>query len=114
MNIHCIVSHFTVAHTEKLEKKIIKYLNIVCEYEIVGLGGKEAPLASALSVLNILLMSQSVDKLAHLCKSKKKLYSYSKFYSKIKIIMKNNIQKIINITIFENIRTCIFRFYIIK
>lgn len=57
-----------VAHVDRLERKIIKYLNIVCEYEIVGLDGKYGPLSSALSVLNILLTSRPVEKLTHLCK----------------------------------------------
>lgn len=65
-----MASLLSVAHIERLEKKIIKYLNIVCEYEIVGLGGKEEPLASALSVLHISLISRSKDKLGHLCKGK--------------------------------------------
>ncbi|XP_045175608.2 protein saal1-like [Mercenaria mercenaria] len=60
-----------VGHTDRLEMKIIKYLNIVCEYEIVGLDGKEAPLSSALSVLNILFTSQPVEKLGHLYKDEK-------------------------------------------
>lgn len=35
----------------------MKYLEITCEDEIVGLEGKQAALASALSVLNIIFTS---------------------------------------------------------
>ena len=59
---------FSVVHKERLGKKIMKYLNIVCEYEIVGLGGKEGPLSSALSVLDILMNTQPRDFIFSLCK----------------------------------------------
>lgn len=35
----------------------MKYLGILCEDEIVGLEGREAALASALSVLNVIFTS---------------------------------------------------------
>ncbi|KAL4225649.1 Protein saal1 [Mactra antiquata] len=60
-----------VSHIDRLEMKIIKYLNIVCEHEIVGLDGKEEPLASALSVLHISLTSRSNDKLEQLFSDEK-------------------------------------------
>ena len=65
---------FSVSHIDRLEQKLFKYLNIVCEYEIVGVDGKERPLSSAISVLNILLTSQPVHKLGHLYKGKETLH----------------------------------------
>ncbi|XP_052798652.1 protein saal1-like [Mya arenaria] len=56
-----------VAHTAALELKVLKYLNIVCEYEIVGVDGKVRPLASALSVLNILFSSRPPAANSHIC-----------------------------------------------
>ena len=52
----------------------MKFLNVVCEYEIVGVDRMEGPLTSALSVLNILFTSQIENKDKHsvqnLCKGK--------------------------------------------
>lgn len=71
---HCytlVVVTVSVSHTDRLEPKIIKYLNIVCEYEIVGVDGKERALSSAISVLNILLTTQTLNKVTHLYKGRK-------------------------------------------
>jgi hypothetical protein len=37
----------------------MKYLSLVCEDEIVGLDGREAALASVLSVLNVVFTSHA-------------------------------------------------------
>ena len=72
MFIHLIP--FSVAHLDFIVGKLMKYLNIVCEYEIVGVDRMEGPLTSALSVLNILFTSQIENKDKHcvqrLCKGK--------------------------------------------
>lgn len=64
-----------VAHLDFIVGKLMKYLNIVCEYEIVGVDRMEGPLTSALSVLNILFTSQIENKDKHcvqrLCKDEK-------------------------------------------
>ncbi|XP_052228135.1 protein saal1-like isoform X2 [Dreissena polymorpha] len=60
-----------VAHIDALELKILAYLNEVCEYEIVGVDGKVQPLASALSVLNILFMTRPLGQMANLCNDEK-------------------------------------------
>ena len=65
---------FAVAHLDYLVKKLMKFLNVVCEYEIVGVDKMEGPLTSALSVLNILFTTQIVNKDRHsiqnLCKGR--------------------------------------------
>lgn len=55
-----------VHHSPLLEKKILKYLDLVCEYEIVSVDRLEVPLSSALSVLHSLLMARTRDQLPHL------------------------------------------------
>lgn len=47
----------TVECADGLCPPLMKYLEITCEDEIVGLEGREAALASALSVLNIIFTS---------------------------------------------------------
>ncbi|KAL5007859.1 hypothetical protein ScPMuIL_016665 [Solemya velum] len=44
----------------ELKNPLLKYLNIICEDEIVGLEGREACLASALSVLHVLFNSTNI------------------------------------------------------
>ncbi|XP_033751268.1 protein saal1-like [Pecten maximus] len=48
-----------VACSSDLEVPLMKYLGVLCEDEIVGLDGREACLASTLSVLNILFLSDN-------------------------------------------------------
>ena len=69
-----VICIFSVAHLDYLVKKLMKFLNVVCEYEIVGVDKMEGPLTSALSVLNILFTTQVVNKDRHsiqnLCKGR--------------------------------------------
>lgn len=46
-----------VSCADAVEKPLVKYLNTVCDDEIVGIENKESCIASALSVLNILFSS---------------------------------------------------------
>lgn len=59
------------SHIDRLESKILKYLNIVCEYEIVGVDGKEGSLASALSLMHIFLTARPTSQLQHLIKNER-------------------------------------------
>lgn len=48
---------YVVECADSLCPPLMKYLGILCEDEIVGLEGREAALASALSVLNVIFTS---------------------------------------------------------
>lgn len=48
---------FTVNCGEDLAKPLLKYLNVICEDEIIGLDGRAQCLASALCVFNVLFSS---------------------------------------------------------
>lgn len=48
---------FTVDCGEDLAKPLLKYLNVICEDEIIGLDGRAQCLASALCVFNVLFSS---------------------------------------------------------
>lgn len=67
-NVFCIVSEY-----EQVEVPLKKYLAGVCEYEIVGLEGRERSLCSSLAVLNV-IFSASTDVANSIVQGKSELY----------------------------------------
>ena len=48
---------FSVGNSDYVSESMMKFLQSICEDEILGLEGREGSLASAISVLNVLAMA---------------------------------------------------------
>ena len=51
------INFFAVSYGTELQELCMKYLKSICDEEVIGIGGKENTIGSALSVINILLAS---------------------------------------------------------